>query len=1031
MARREYAPVCPGRGTGMKKLTKMALLRSSILAGITAVSALGSAAYAQQAAEEEEADDRADVIMVTGSRILRADYTSGSPLHTVTGEELEEIGAGTLETYLNSLPQLSPSLTRTNNNPVGGGAAFLDMRQLGTSRNLVLLDGRRIVPGSANGAVNVSILPSLLIERTEVVTGGASAVYGADAISGVVNFITRQDFEGTMVSSQYGITGEGDGTEYQIDFLSGGEFEGGRGRLLFGVSYNNREGINQADREISAAATTCRITGCFLNGSTTTGDGTFTLSAAQANNATLRNYFTSRGVPLDAIFSGQRVGFNTDGSLFIAGSTNQVNANDRVWLYTSGYAAEGNYDPSRALLYNFNPENLLQSPFERYSFFTSFDYDLNEHVEFYGSGLFSTYEALNQLASSPAGFTVSLAGPAATAYIRPDARAALQAATASGTIGLSRRTVEFGPRVFDNTTNAWQLTGGLRGDFDVMGNEWRWDFNASYGDYHNSEEQRGYPHLVRINAALNGCPAGSPLGPVGPSGAPTTCVMFNPFGFGNISQQQIDYIEAKAQFRETSIVMQTAQASLTGDLFGLQSPFADTPIAFAAGLEYRSIDYSNIPGEAQQTGALLGANSAGPVNGTFDVAEAFGELRVPLLEDRPFVEYFGIEAGYRYSDYANSSGNSFATDTWKIGAEWEPTSFLRFRAQAQQAVRAPSVGELFTTRATGFPSVGTTVDPCNFNSAQRTGPNGAAVRALCNAQSSAIANDPNWLSAGAQFRTVSGGNPNLNPETATTYTYGMVLSAPDFFPQAMQSLTMTVDYWDIEITDVISSVGFATSLSRCYDPTYNPTFSVTNAFCQNLFRDPATGYLTNTGIDGYISQTNANLATLVASGVDVGASMGLDFIPEQFGAFSVGTVLTWYENQQFQSLPGNPFGNNVSGTIGNGTPGATTLPEWKATTRLAWSHGPVSASLRWVYIDEVVDRGATAANLAIPGIDAYNYFYGNVSYDVNETLQVFGGIDNLLDEEPPVYTNGFAYNTDPSTYDVIGRFFYAGARLRF
>lgn len=1006
---------------------KISLLHSSILAGFAAAGMIAAPAYAQEAAAEEEEDSGSEVILVTGSRILRADYTSGSPLHTVTGEELEEIGAGTLETYLNSLPQLSPSLTRTNNNPVGGGAAFLDMRQLGTSRNLVLLDGRRIVPGSANGAVNVSILPSLLIERTEVVTGGASAVYGADAVSGVVNFITRQDFEGTLISSQYGMSNEGDGTEYQLDFLNGGEFASGRGRMMFGLSYNNREGINQADRAISAAATTCNINGCFLNGSTTTGDGTFTLNAAQAGNATLRNYFTSRGVPLNAIFSGQRVGFNTDGSLFIAGSTNQVNANDRVWLYTSGYPADGNYDPNRALLYNFNPENLLQSPFERYSFFTSFDYDLNEHVELYGSALYSTYDALNQLASSPAGFTVSLAGPAATAFIAPDARAALQAATASGTIGLSRRTVEFGPRIFDNTTDAWQITGGLRGEVGLFGNPWRWDFNTSYGSYHNSEEQRGYPHLVRINAALNGCPAGSPLGPVGPSGAPTTCVMFNPFGFGNISQTQIDYIEAKAQFRETNIVMQTAQASITGDLFEIWAG----PVAVAAGLEYRSIDYSNIPGEAQQTGALLGANAAGPVEGTFDVAEAFAEVRVPLLSEMPFVEYLGIEAGYRYSDYSNSAGNTFATDTWKIGAEWEPASFLRLRAQAQQAVRAPSVGELFTTRATGFPSVGTTVDPCNFNSAQRTGPNGAQVRALCNTQSSAIASDPNWLSAGAQFRTISGGNPNLDPETATTYTYGAVISAPGFFPDALDSLTVTIDYWDMEIENVISSVGFSTSLSRCYDPTYNPTFSPTNAFCQNIVRDPATGYLTNTGLDGYILQTNANLATLIASGVDVGASMSLDFIPDNFGDFSVGTVLTWYENQQFQALPGNPFGNNVSGTIGNGTPGATTLPEWKATSRLAWTRGPVSASLRWVFIDEVVDRGATAANLAIPGIDAYNYFYLNGTYDVTEQVQVFGGIDNLFNEEPPVYTNGFAYNTDPSTYDVIGRFFYAGARLRF
>lgn len=1011
------------RGNIVKKWNKEALLRTSVLAGFVAAAAAAAPAVAQQ--QEEEGAQR-DRITVTGSRIVRQDYTSGSPLHTVDGGELAEIGAGTVETFLNALPQIYPGLTRTYNNPVSAGQAFLDVRQLGTARGLVLIDGRRMVPGASNGAVNVSVIPSVMVERVEIVTGGASSTYGADAVSGVVNFITRRNFEGMEFSVQMGQSGRGDGDEQIVNFLVGGAFAEGRGHAVFGGSFNNRSSISQADREFSQSASTCRTTGCVLSGSTNTGAGTFSINAAQAADPTLQAYFTSRGVPSNALFANQRLGFNSDGSLFIAGTGTGATANDRVWLYDGNYPAANNYDPASYFGHNFNPENLILSPFERYNFFTNFSYEINPMVELYGSAFFSQYNSQSELASSPAAFSASLTGASATANIQADARAALLASGMT-TLALQRRTVEFGPRVYADRSETWEIVGGLRGAFaGLAGSDWEWDVFASMGRYGVVRENRGFPNSVRIAAALNGCPAGSPLGPVGPLGSPTTCTVFNPFGFGNITQDQINYIEAKGAYDRTAIEQRNVVASLTGSLFEIWAG----DVQFAAGMEYRSIDYSFVPNEGTQSGALLGGNSAGPNLGGFDVLEYFGEIRVPLLANLPFVHSLTAEAGYRYSDYSNSGGNTFSTDTYKYGLEWEPVDWLRFRAQRQQAVRAPSVGELFATRSEGYPPVGSIIDPCNFNSPQRTGANATQVQALCAAQN-ANAGSNTFLSQGAQFRVFGGGNPNLTPETAQSTTYGVVFSAPSRFPSLLQSLVVTVDYFDIEIENVVSAIAGTTSLSRCYDPAFNPTFSINNQFCNNVSRDPSTGFVTSAGNNGFLSQQNANLAFLFTSGVDIGASLNVDPFPERWGTLSVSTIMTWYENLQSQASLGVPRSINFIGTVGSGSPGGTARPEWSANTSFRWANGPVSASLRWRYISGVDDPAATAANQAIPNIPAYNYFFVNANWQVTDTFSLFGGIDNLTDEQPPIYTNGFSFGTDPGTYDTIGRFFYVGARVRY
>jgi len=1003
----------------MRNKTIDAALRSIMLAGLTFGAA---AASAQGQASQQPADqDELETVVVTGSRIPVRDATSSSPIVTVSGDTLAEIGTATIETYLNALPQLQPGLTKTNNNPTGGGAAFLNLRDLGATRGLTLVDGRRMVPGSSGGAVDVSILPSAIIERVELITGGASAVYGADAVSGVVNFLLRDEFDGLQVSGQYGLSGENDGNEYNINLLAGGDMLGGRGHVTFAASYTNREEIFQNARKFSEFAQYCDITGCYLNGSPTTGDGTFSIptTATAAQVQVLRDYFIGKGVAPatvnSVVVTGQRLGFNPDGSLFIAGRG--VTSKDGVWNY-KGPNSSGS-DLKDFFGYNFNPVNLIQSPFERTNFYTNFKFDLTDNVELYGNALFSTYDSQNSLAEAPAGFNVSTAS---TVTMPTEAKTVLANAGFT-TFALARRTVELGPRLYTSQTDAYQILAGARGSLpEINGESWKWDIYASYGKYENSFTYSGFPQAQRIAAALAGCAAGSPPGPFNDRGVPAPCTPFNPFGANSISKAQRDYIEAKGQTDETDIEQINIVASIAGEAFQLPAG----GVGFAVGAEYRDLSYRFVPPEAIQTGSLLGANSGGPVGGGFDVQELFGELRVPILADMPFVDYLGLEGGYRSSKY-NTGVASFTTETYKYGGEYQPIDGLRFRALQQRAIRAPSLGELFATRSEGFPSAPVNSDPCDKDNPARTGADAAKVLALCQAQNSGIT--AAFDQVGSQYRTFSGGNPALTPEIADSLTVGFVLTPTGDWPSWMQGFSASVDYWDIDISNVVSSVGFSTSLARCYSSTFNPNFEASNVFCQNINRDPATGQLTSVGLAGFISQTNANLADFLASGVDI--AMSYRFEPTSFGNFLLSSQATWYENQQFRTLPGNAIGSNAVGFIGDGTPGNGTLPKWKVATRLSWNYGDFSASLRWQFIDDATDGAATAANGFIPGVPDYHYFFLNGNWQVTDTVAVFAGIDNLTDKQPPVYTRGFQYNTDPSTYDVIGRYMYVGARVKF
>ena len=861
----------------LERTLKSALLAGAgfaILAG-TALAQDPAPAAAPAATEADATASASDEVTVTGSRIRKKDYVSNSPLQTVTGETLREIGVATVETYLNTLPQFSPALSKSNNNPQGGGTATLDLRQLGSQRGLVLLNGRRLLPGFSGGSVDVSILPPALIERVEIITGGASAVYGSDALSGVVNFILRDNFSGIETTAKYSVSEKGDGNEFSLSGTIGGNFEDDKGNAVLTIGYTNRDRLGQGERNFSRSAVTCVqpqgadpvgvfIPGlyCIRAGSPTTPDGTVLamgvnaapsatqITAAQlaalqtqvnayfalpANGSAAPNTVVVNGAPGTP---GGWIGFNLDGSLFGTGGALGNTSGQNVVNYRGPFA--GGFDPT-SYSYNFNPNNELLLGLERYNIYAKAEYDITDSITAWTDILFTQYNSATALAPAP----TSIPG-ISVANLPLDLRNLYVAAgiPLTNTVTVARRFNELGPRAGNFDTVSWQLSGGLEGTFDgpAEGSSWSWDLTASYGKYRQETYFRGYASISRARAAGAGCPVGSPTAINGQS-----CVTANLFGAGSLSPAAIRYIEYP-YFDNTYIDQTNIIGNITGDVFELPAGWASV----AVGFEYRDQSFRRVADQSLPSGDVGGANSAAPFAGHFDVYEAYSEVIIPILKDMDFVHDLSIEAGYRYSDYNTAAGT---TETYKYGISYAPVEWLRFRALKQGAVRAPSLGELFAARNEGFPGIpGVGLDPCDPTSTARTGPDAAGVLAICQSQAPGVNFATFSSPTSGQYRIFTGGNPGLTPEEAETLTLGAVFQAPADWSPWLGGLSITLDYYKIEISNVISTVGITTIFNRCYNSTFNAGLSPANALCQQVNRDPATGLLNSTST-GFVSRS--------------------------------------------------------------------------------------------------------------------------------------------------------------------------------
>jgi outer membrane receptor protein involved in Fe transport len=994
----------------MKNLFRGRLLAKTVLAGMSlgaGVAAAPALAQTQPAAAETK-----DVVVITGTRITSPGYESSSPITSVGDSEINMAQPVAIEALLKDLPSAVPAIGPAVNNGANGGGT-IDLRGLGSNRALVLMDGRRIVPFTLTGQVDTNVIPIALIDRVDLVTGGASAVYGADAITGVINFILKHDFEGIELNASYGISDEGDAARKRIDLTMGGNFAEGRGNAVLSLGYTLTDQLLVGDRDIGQ--TTTNSTTGATRGSTTTVParvGTVTLAggtpllAAAPNTPTCPN---SLGATVAC--DGMRIN-PTTGALVPAGDNDTRNT---------------------------NPNNLFQAPLDRYQVTGLANYQVNDWIEAYADMLYVRSNVHTQLDTSGTfanTFDVPIGNPFIPQAARNQICAARNIAAANCVVGnttivpltIDRRITEFGPRLNDFNTKTLQYTVGIRGDIPMWEN-WNYDIYYNHGESDQVQTRGHWGSLSKVRQALNA---------VSTTACVTTsnnCVPLNLFGAeGSITPAMINFIDLSALL-QTHVDQEIISASVSGDLGAFKSPWAANPIGVAGGYEYRRMNAgTQSDGSSQIQGEVLGTGAPTPDRkGAYQLHEWFAEASVPLISDMMLVDDLSLELGYRYTEFASAAEDNY--DTYKVGLNWAPIDDLRFRGMFQHAVRAPSVNELFAPQVTGLSNL--SVDPCqgtSINQAQAT--TAGSLSNLCRltgVPTGVIGALP--APSSGQVNVLSGGNPNLGPEVADTTTIGFVYQ-PSWLPR----FRVAVDYWNIEIEDAITGPSVTDILQSCYTTALNPSLAF-NGACALVGRNPSTGTLNGVESRGVVTAID-NLGKLKSQGWDFAASYQLPL--GNLGDLALKFQGTLLNDQETQPTPTSvnrectgyysvACGNNFSALSQN-----LAYYDYKWTLGATWSYEAFDVSLNWRHLSELDDEpGAPTFLPQFSHIDAFDYFDLAGVWDFNDHLRFNVTINNLFDEEPPFVGNTIGTtgtnsgNTFPTYYDAIGRYMTFGAKVRY
>lgn len=960
------------------------------------------------AQDEAPAAEAADAIVVTGSRIERKDLTGTNPIAVVSAEEFKLAGAINVEQVINTLPQVLPGTTSFSNNP-GNGAVTLNLRGVGSTRTLVLVNGRRWMFYDTNQIVDLNTIPQFLISGVDVVTGGTSAVYGSDAVAGVVNFRLR-DLEGIEAGTTYSLTDRGDGARYSANIAIGSSLADGRGNVTMFANYTRRKPIFQGARSFSGTAAG---DGCIVPGST--------------------NSVTEIGTPYPSGITvstcgtrGGEIGFVPQGSPTGPIGTFGSGTSSYIFNPTGGGSRVFN-DPGD--LYNFAPANYLQLPQERYLLGAYGNYEVTDSIEAYSELSFVSNRVATELAPTPTGVSAPLliASPYFDAGTRAlltanDAAEALSAGTRGdgyATTSLSYRFLSAGSRNSEQTRQAFRVLGGLRGDIT---DNLKFDMFYSYARTNNTQIQQGNVSTSRyVNALTVEFVPGSTtdLRCKDASARTAGCVPINVFGSGLASADAVKYVRVQSTNLEQS-ELTNAVASVSGTLFNLGMGADD--VAFAFGGEYRKMASRYIPDEFLASGDVLGFNAGKPTKGSYDVKEIFGELNVPILEDQ-FIHRLGLNAAARYSDYSLPAvGGSW---TYSGGIDIAPIEDVTFRAQYSRAVRAPNVQDLFAGNSTGFPGA---TDPCSDRgtAASRTD----ALRAFCLAAGVPEATVfTRAVQPASQIQADFGGSPTVEEETSDTFTAGVVFR-PSFVPR----LNITADYFDISVDNTIGVLagGLSSALSLCYNTIQDLNNPICQVFTGN--RNAANGALGQTSGGKNPQFRSANVGNLQTSGIDVQVDYSLPVMDGNLGFFYLGTWLKTYRSTPISSIPERE--NIVEGIHGQ--------PKYRHNVRVTYSKGPALVSVRWRYEDGTQDSriqnvfngtqriGTDPALLPKPYVGATNYIDLSVGFDVNENFSLNVGVNNAFDTQPRILGSvAEQANTLPSFYDVLGRDFFVSARLKF
>ena len=946
------------------------------------LTAISAGAFPAVAWSQEAQEEVLEQIVVTGSRIASdPNLVTSSPVTMVKSEEFGFRGITRVEDLINDLPSMVPEFTANESNGATGSAT-IDLRGLSSKRTLVLINGHRMGFGNVFAlAPDINQVPGALVERVEVLTGGASATYGSDAISGVVNFIMKKDFEGIQVDYQYSGYQHNSGNEAVQAAVADSGFEqapdsvfDGRGHdvnILFGVDTPDRRGnitgylgyresnaLTQSERDFSA---------CTLSG---TGGGD-----TCAGSSTIP---TGRFTPFDGTFD---------------------------------YTVAGNeFVPWDSTLYNYGPPNHFQRPDERYMAGLFGNYVVNEHLEGYVEFQFMDDNTNAQIAPSGAFFVTSTLN-CSNALLSAQQFAAIGCTSPADVVPLyiGRRNVEGGFRNHDITHNSYRGLGGIRGDINDV---WSYDayVNISRTDYdaiYNNDLS-----VTRITRALDVIEvAGAPACRSVIDGSDPGCVPWNVFQTEGVTQEAIDYL--RITLRATGSLEQDQYvAFLSGDLtdYRVVSPLAQDGVHVVLGGEYRDERMDFNPGLGFRTGD--GAGQGGPttaVSGAVDVAEFFVEARVPLVEYRPWFQSLTVDAGYRYSDY----NPGVTTDTWKALAQWIPIESLKLRGGYSRAVRAANIRELFLPSNLGLWSG---VDPC-------AGPTPIQTRAQC-ANSGVTAEQYGKIprSPAGQYNAIFGGNTELTPEKANTFTVGAVITPEDLIP----GLTLSVDYWRIEILDAIGSAGPEFIVNQC-GLTGDPVF------CTQVNRGSNGNlWIGSSATAPNIVSTNINIGFFETSGVDFFGNYSTE--AGKYGALEFTFRGTWLKKFEGQLTPGaviEDCAGQYASSCGRPRPkwrhnlGAIWSSPWNLTFAGSWRH--VSG------VDEFTnDRFSAGSETYIDMSVEYTPGFTGIG---ETTLSV--GVSNLMDNDPPVsgffnnvavYGNG---NTVPGMWDTLGRYLFFGVSRKF
>ena len=977
----------------MMSRTLRTVFAGSMLVGMTAMM--------HHAMAQEAAPQKIESVQITGTRITTPGTTSTSPISSITADEIKQSQPVTVEEFVKTLPGAVPSIGPGTNNGTSG-AATVDLRGLGANRTLVLINGRRMVPFSLDGTVDTNSIPLALLSRVDLLTGGASVAYGADAVAGVINFNLKKNFSGFDATTTYGGTSnDHDGKRKRTDITMGANLDDGRGNVVLSIGKTNTDPVRQGAR--SYGITSLSSTTGNPSGSGTTIPGAFSIPKP-----------------------------TTGGSDTLSGAFQIDPASGRL--------------VANPVAYNTNPLNYYQTGLDRTQATALANYKINDHVEAYSEVFYTSSKVSSTLAESGT-FGNSFDVPIGNPFIPDAARQQIcerrGIASANCVVGnntmvpmtISRRFVELGPRLNDFSNRTLQYTVGLRGDAFL---DWTYDVSWTRGNADQTQVRGNWGSMAKVQQALNALSTTSCVNTA------NGCVPLNVWGAaGTVTPAMLGFVNSSAILLQ-SVQQDVASFNLSGD-FGEKfvSPWAGLPISMAISGEERKVQAGTQSDAASQIqGEVLGTGAPTPDRvGTFRLRELAIESQIPLVKDKPFIRALNADVGYRETEFKTGSKSAINYSSWKVGGEWAPAQSLRFRGMVQKATRAPNVNELFSPMVTGLSNLA--IDPCQkgrvANPAEVNTPGTLAnLCRLTGVPAADLANLP--APSSGQINNLAGGNPDLGPEIAKTKTLGFVW-------EPLPKLAVSLDYYKISITNAISRPSTADVVADCYDN--NPTY-VMNASCALIFRNPANGTFNGVGSKGVVTDRSNN-GRQSTSGFDLNVAYKLQAkqlnLAPKWGSLDLSLGYNQVQTFKFQASPIS-VDRDCLGYYSVACGDVANAPVYKRkfNQRSNWNVGDFSFGYNWRYVSaadveplaQFPKAGAKQTFLSqFSHIDAYSYIDLSGSYTYSKNLRFNISVNNAANKKPPIVggtigtTAMNSGNTFPQSYDALGRYITVGANLKF